>query len=106
MNLRKYIREQISEGISNNDTEILIDKQALKKAVEKYIDENPDLSNFQTMRSYDNSQEDMSSSINVVTDLNLQSIEDDEFWEPYLNNLNLICKNKNPWAKFSKYVEG
>jgi hypothetical protein len=42
MNLRKYIREQISEGISNNDTEILIDKQALKKAVEKYIDENPE----------------------------------------------------------------
>ena len=41
MNLRKYIREQISEGI-NNDTEILIDKQALKKAVEKYIDENPE----------------------------------------------------------------
>jgi hypothetical protein len=42
MNLRKYIREQISEGISNNDTEILIDKQALKKAVEQYIDENPE----------------------------------------------------------------
>ena len=42
MNLRKYIREQISEGISNNDIEILIDKQALKKAVEQYIDENPE----------------------------------------------------------------
>lgn len=42
MNLRKYIREQISEGISNNDTEILIDKQDLKKAVEQYVVENPE----------------------------------------------------------------